>query len=277
MPRAAQFSPGVIDHDGRMSASYHSGRALSAEAASTWCATAAPFVREAGCARVLDLGSGTGRFSTLFARSFGTEVIGIEPSKGMLAAAAREERPGNLTYVVGAAENIPLRDNSCGLAWLSHVWHHIRDRHACARELRRVLGRESKVLLRGTFGDTLDGFPTLFRYWPATRGICQQLPTIRELFLKRTALSSPNIGEFSRRPAAVFASSPSGRNCALILLLPLFRIRSFARGSPRLSRPLFTTVVPCRLSKSSSFWFFRVPPNPRSQLAALGAIVKRRG
>jgi hypothetical protein len=53
MPRAAQFSPGVIDYDGPMSASYHSGRALSAEAASTWCATAAPFLRAAQCARVL--------------------------------------------------------------------------------------------------------------------------------------------------------------------------------------------------------------------------------
>lgn len=67
MPRATQFSPGVIDYDGRMSTSYHSGRALSAEAASTWCATAAPFVCAARSARVLDLGSGTGRFATLFA------------------------------------------------------------------------------------------------------------------------------------------------------------------------------------------------------------------
>jgi ubiquinone/menaquinone biosynthesis C-methylase UbiE len=116
MPRAAQFSPGVIDYDGPMSASYHSGRALSAEAASTWCATAAPFVRAAQCARVLDLGSGTGRFATLFARSFETQVIGIEPSKGMLAAAAREERPENLAYVAGAAECIPLKKAVVGLS-----------------------------------------------------------------------------------------------------------------------------------------------------------------
>jgi hypothetical protein len=39
------------------------------------------------------------------------------------------------------------------------------------------------VLVRGTFGDQLDGFPTLFRFWPATRGICQQLPTTRETVL----------------------------------------------------------------------------------------------
>ena len=68
------------------------------------------------------------------------------------------------SVAAGAAESIPLKDNSCGLAWLSHVWHHVRDRHACARELRRVLGHGSTVLVRGTFGDKLDGFPTLFRY-----------------------------------------------------------------------------------------------------------------
>ncbi len=183
MPRAAQFSPGVIDYDGRMSAGYHSGRALSAEAASTWCAIAAPFVRTAQCAKILDLGSGTGRFATLFAQSFETQVIGIEPSKGMLAAAMHEERPRSLAYVAGAAENIPLKDSSCGLAWLSHVWHHVRDHHACVRELRRVLGHGSTVLVRGTFGDKLDGYPTLFHYWPATRGICKQLPTIQETVL----------------------------------------------------------------------------------------------
>jgi hypothetical protein len=36
------------------------------------------------------------------------------------------------------------------------------------------------VLIRGAFGDQLDGFPTFFRFWPSTREICQQLPTIRQ-------------------------------------------------------------------------------------------------
>jgi hypothetical protein len=36
------------------------------------------------------------------------------------------------------------------------------------------------VLIRGAFGDQLDGFPTFFRFWPSTQEICQQLPTIRQ-------------------------------------------------------------------------------------------------
>jgi SAM-dependent methyltransferase len=66
------------------------------------------------------------------------------------------------------------------VAWLSHVWHHLRDPQTCVDDLRRVVRRGGHVLVRGTFGDRLDGFPTLFHFWPATRAICGQLPTIRE-------------------------------------------------------------------------------------------------
>jgi len=180
MARRARFSPGVINYDGPMSEGYGRGRALSPKSCRVWCAAVAPFVQTLQPSRILDLGAGTGRFAALFARSFEHQVIGVEPSQGMLAAALAEERRANLAYVAGTAESIPLRNGSCGLAWLSHVWHHVRDRQACARELRRVLGRGKTVLVRGTFGDKVDGFPTLFRYWPSTRTICQQLPTTRE-------------------------------------------------------------------------------------------------
>jgi len=176
----AKFSPGVIDYSGRMSASFQSGRALSPEAASTWASIVAPFVRRGTNTKVLDLGAGTGRFSRLFARWFEAQVLGIEPSTAMLAVAGRDAKLKNLAYAAGSAEGIPLRSQSCDLAWLSHVWHHIRDHEACARELHRVVSSGGHVLVRGTFGDQLDGFPTLFRFWPATKQICQQLPTTQQ-------------------------------------------------------------------------------------------------
>jgi len=98
----------------------------------------------------------------------------------MLGVAARQEKPNNLVYVAGTAERIPLGDATCDLAWLSHVWHHVRDRQACADDLRRVVRHGGHVLVRGTFGDQLDGFPTLFHFWPSVRAICEELPTILE-------------------------------------------------------------------------------------------------
>ena len=177
MDSAKPFFPGVIDYTGRMSAGYRPGRALSQQTAATWAAIVAPFVRQGTDSRILDLGAGTGRFSELFARVFAAQVVGVQPSSAMLAAADGSAQPNRLAYVAGSADAIPLRDQSCDLAWLSQVWHHIRDHQACARELRRILSAGSHVLLRGTFGDQLEGFPTFFRFWPATRDICQQLPT----------------------------------------------------------------------------------------------------
>jgi ubiquinone/menaquinone biosynthesis C-methylase UbiE len=179
MVTAKQFFPGVIEYSDRMSASYRPGRALSAEAAGTWAAIVAPFIRQGANTRILDLGAGTGRFSELFARVFEAHVVGVEPSTAMLAVADGSAQPKRLAYVAGSAEALPLRDHSCELAWLSHVWHHILDHQACARELHRIVSPGSHILVRGTFGDQLDGFPTLFRFWPAAKEICQQLPTIQ--------------------------------------------------------------------------------------------------
>ncbi|HEY1303872.1 MAG TPA: methyltransferase domain-containing protein [Vicinamibacterales bacterium] len=163
-----------------MSARYQAGRALSEEAAKTWSAVVEPFVQGSTRSRILDLGAGTGRFSVLFSVSLEVSVVGIEPSMGMLGVAGRQEKMKNLVYVAGTADCIPLGDETCDLAWLSHVWHHLRDPKACADDLRRVVRRSGHVLVRGTFGDRLDGFPTLFHFWPAARAICEQVPTIQE-------------------------------------------------------------------------------------------------
>jgi ubiquinone/menaquinone biosynthesis C-methylase UbiE len=172
-----RFSPGAIDYDGRMSANFSTGRALSSETARIWLSAAAPFVESARPRMILDLGAGTGRFSGLLADAFETRVIAVEPSRGMLAATGAQPHSPRVTYTAGTAEHLPLRDKSCDVAWLSQVYHHIRDHRACACELRRVLRRNGRVLIRGAFGDRLDGFPTLFHFFPGARLVCAELPT----------------------------------------------------------------------------------------------------
>ena len=147
MVTAKQFYPGIIEYSGRMSAGYNSGRALSAEAAAAWAGIVAPVVRSGTNWRILDLGAGTGRFAELFARVFKVQVIGVEPSTAMLAWADGSAQPKRPAYVAGSAEAIPLREHSCDLAWLSQVWHHIRDHQACARELHRIVSRGGCVLI----------------------------------------------------------------------------------------------------------------------------------
>lgn len=175
-----RFSAGAVDYEGSLSANYAAGRALSDHAAAAWRMAIEPFIPRTPAATILDLGSGTGRFSALLADCHGSRVIGVEPSDGMLRAAGQHDRRSNIVYIRALAEGIPLHDRSCDMAWMSQVLHHVRDRAACAHELRRVIVPGGRVLVRGTFGDRLDGFPTLFRFFPGARRICEDLPTIEE-------------------------------------------------------------------------------------------------
>jgi len=173
-----RFTPGVIDYDGSMASHYPMGRALSAQSAATWRATVAPFLPRKPDLTILDLGSGTGRFSTLLADSFGARVIGVEPARGMRRLAAGDAHPTKVAFVGGTAERIPLRDQSCDVAWLSQMLHHVRDQAACAGELRRVVRPKGRVIVRGTFAESLDGFPTLLRFFPDVRDIFEDLPRV---------------------------------------------------------------------------------------------------
>ena len=96
----------------------------------------------------------------------------------MLHTAVRHAEAGRVQYAAAQAERLPLAASSCDVAWMSQVVHHIRDRRACAAELHRVLRSNGVVLLRGTFGDRLDGFPTLFKFFPGARQLTACFPTV---------------------------------------------------------------------------------------------------
>ncbi len=104
---------------------------------------------------VLDLGSGTGRFAPSLAARFGGPVYGVEPAAKMREVAVTSSAHANVTYLEGRAEQIPLADRSCDLAFLFFVLHHFTDRDAAASELTRVLRPGSIICARTQFGDRL--------------------------------------------------------------------------------------------------------------------------
>src|ERR1044071_8018660 len=129
-PDAHRFFPGVIDYNAELWTNYPTGRALSSDTASRWVTLIAPFIEKPHARTILDLGAGTGRFSRLLAESFRVAVVAIEPARVMAAAAARDH--ARVNHVAGRAEELPLRNGSCDVAWLSQVYHHIADHGACA-------------------------------------------------------------------------------------------------------------------------------------------------
>ena len=175
------FQPGSINYDGDIAARYPAARSFSAETATAWTTIVAPFLPRDHRATVLDLGCGTGRFAFLFADRFEVQVIGLDPAVAMLQAAAQGGRRDNLFYAVARSEQLPLSTSSCDLAWLSQMIHHVADRAACARELWRVIRPGGQVLIRGVFGDRLQGYPAYLRFFPRTRSIMEQFPTLDQV------------------------------------------------------------------------------------------------
>jgi ubiquinone/menaquinone biosynthesis C-methylase UbiE len=171
------FFPGSVDYEGPMSRAFNSGRALSSHSLAVWRAALEPHIGRAS--NVLDLGSGTGRFATLIAEWFGIIVVGVEPARGMLDVAVTSGKHPNVFYVAGRAEQLPLRDQSFGAAFLSNVYHHVADRPSCAEELRRILKQGARVLIRGAFAGRL-GEITLFDHFPEAKAVCEQFPTMEE-------------------------------------------------------------------------------------------------
>jgi SAM-dependent methyltransferase len=175
------FEPGAVAYEGDLSSNYPMARMLSAETADTWAGVLRPFLTTFDRPTVLDLGCGTGRFSTLIAHRFGATVVGIDPSIAMLQTAVRHSEAGKVPCAAAQAEWLPLAKSSCDVGWMSQVVHHIRNRTACAAELRRVLRANGVVLIRGTFGNRLDGFPTLFKFFPGARQLTARFPTVGEI------------------------------------------------------------------------------------------------
>jgi ubiquinone/menaquinone biosynthesis C-methylase UbiE len=168
-----------VDYDERQYRVYAQARALSETTIADWMSV---FARHAPPARpltVLDLGSGTGRFTPALAATFGGPVYGVEPSRRMRAAAeehatAEPQRAGNVTYLDGSAEAVPLPDAGCDLVLMFLVLHHVRDKAAAAQEIARVLRPGGRLLIRSAFPERL---PELlwYDYFPGARRVDEQV------------------------------------------------------------------------------------------------------
>jgi len=104
---------------------------------------------------IVDVGCATGLAArALAARYPAARVVGVDPSRGMLRAARAECDAARIAIVGGAAEALPLRDRSVGLAFASSSlpWS---DPQAAFAELARVL-EDGGLAVFATLGpDTL--------------------------------------------------------------------------------------------------------------------------
>jgi len=128
---------------------YDAGRSLAEQVMTRWMAVVAARLEGATVGAVLDLGCGTGRFSAALATQCRAPVIGVDPSRRMLARArAKRRADGMVQCAAGSGESLPLRAESVDVVFMSMVFHHFEDPHRVARECHRVLRGGGWALVR---------------------------------------------------------------------------------------------------------------------------------
>jgi demethylmenaquinone methyltransferase/2-methoxy-6-polyprenyl-1,4-benzoquinol methylase len=94
--------------------------------------------------RVLDVATGTGMVADALARRAACDVVGLDQSEAMLAAARARvsEDPqlaARVTLVHGEAERLPFADGEFDALTFTYLLRYVDDRAATMRELARVL------------------------------------------------------------------------------------------------------------------------------------------
>lgn len=94
--------------------------------------------------RVLDIGCGAGRNAIPLATD-GFDVIGVDRSQRMLAAAVARDSRGRLKVVEAAMDNLPIRSRSIDLLVAHGIWNLARS----DAEFHRATAEAARVAARG--------------------------------------------------------------------------------------------------------------------------------
>lgn len=158
-----------MDYDKtKMPSAYDTGRAYDPATLAMWLSTigsAAP--DRVSC--ILDLGCGTGRYSSALADHFDANVIAVDPSQAMLMEARKKVGP-RVRLERASAESLPLADESVDVVFLSMVFHHFVDRARAAHEIHRVLRVGGRVLMRAGTTDMIATYPYV-PFFPSSAAI----------------------------------------------------------------------------------------------------------
>ena len=153
--------------------------------------------------RVLDVATGTGMVAAEVVRRAPCQVVGLDQSEAMLAAArARLARSPELadrvTFVTGEAERLPFEDGEFDALTFTYLLRYVDDPAATMRELVRVV-RPGGRLGMVEFG--VPGEPALRALWRVHTRV--GLPALGRLvsasWYEVGRFLGPNIEEFHRR------------------------------------------------------------------------------
>jgi ubiquinone/menaquinone biosynthesis C-methylase UbiE len=179
-------------------------------------------VREGGLngRRVLDVGSGTGRFAAALSQR--AKVWGVDESPEMLEV-ARERAPG-VRFKQGSAYGLPFKDGWFDRATMWLVVH-LLDRPRAYKEIRRVLAPDGRIAV-ATFDPSYFGLFWFREYFPSMEEIDRArfpTPDNFERELTRAGFATPRFTRISQRATVtreVALERIRGKHIATFDLIP---------------------------------------------------------
>lgn len=99
--------------------------------------------------RILDIGCGPGTITKDLAQYVPKgEIIGIEPTQGLIDEANSQLLPSNVKFQIGSAYELPFDDESFDIVHAHQVFVHLKDPVSALKEARRVLKKGGKLCIR---------------------------------------------------------------------------------------------------------------------------------
>lgn len=105
--------------------------------------------------KVLDVGTGTGRFARPLYDA-GLEVTGVDISESMLAVAKETSGDRKITWQVADVENLPFEAASFDTITSINVITHLPQWQSCIKEFKRVCKPGGRIIFDSCSGDILD-------------------------------------------------------------------------------------------------------------------------
>lgn len=158
---------------------YNKARVLPPVTLNLWKREILKFVPRKNVKLVVDLGCGSGRFIKYLKDAFHTQVIGIDPSPEMLAA-ARGFKISGVKFLRGKAEKIPLPNYSADLIFMSMTFHFLKDKPKALKEMKRVLRPGGYAVIRQATTESNAKESLLQKFFPESMRIADKINPLRK-------------------------------------------------------------------------------------------------